>query len=328
MVSGRALKDKVMAPDNRPNEPVPPIDAAGYALAIGGAALFSTKGIFIKLAYAEGLSPELVLALRMVVALPVYAVIGAWLVWREPRRRLLLTPRVLGAAAAVGTLAYFGAAYLDFAGLGFVSAQYERLVLFTYPFFTLALGIVFFGDAMNWRLIPAMALSYAGIAVLFGWNLVTRPDGIFIGTALVLASGLLFALYQHLARRVMATLGSRLFTCIGMGAAGLVGITYATLRAGPNAWVGLSPAAWSYGLALGLVGTVLPSFLLNGAIARIGPRGVSAMGNFGPVTTIILAIAVLGEPFTAFHALGTICVLAGALWFGRADRKARNGIAG
>ncbi len=317
-----------MAPHDRPGELVPRIDATGYALAIGGAILFSTKGIFIKLAYAEGLSPDLVLALRMVIALPVYAAIGLLLVWREPRRRQLLTPRVLGAAAAVGTLAYFGAAYLDFAGLGFVSAQYERLVLFTYPFFTLALGVLIFGDAMNWRLIPAMTLSYAGILVLFGWNLVARPEGIVIGTALVLASGLLFALYQHLARRVMATLGSRLFTCIGMGAAGLVGIAFATLRAGPTAWIGLTPAAWSYGLALGLVGTVLPSFMLNAAIARIGPRGVSAMGNFGPVTTIILAIIVLSEPFTVFHALGTACVLAGAVWFSRADHKTRNAIAG
>jgi drug/metabolite transporter (DMT)-like permease len=322
------LKDKVMAPMRNPSDPVTRFDSAGYALAIGGATLFSTKGVFIKLAFAEGLSPDQVLALRMIVAVPVYLAIGAWLLWREPRRRELLSPRLAGAAAAVGTLAYFGAAYLDFAGLGFVSAQYERLVLFTYPFFTLALGVLVFGDAMNWRLIPAMALSYAGILVLFGWNLITRPDGIAIGTALVLASGLVFALYQHLARRVMAPLGSRLFTCIGMGAAGLVGIAFATLRTGPATWFGLSPAAWSYGLALGLVGTVAPSFLLNAAIARIGPRGVSAMGNFGPVTTIILAIIVLGEPFTAFHALGTVCVLAGAVWFSRADHKTRAGIVG
>jgi len=296
-------------------------DFAGYGLAIAGAMLFSTKGIFIKLAYAEGLGPEMVLALRMVVALPVYAAIGAWLIWRQPRRRHLLTPRTAAAAAAVGTLAYFIAAYLDFAGLGFVSAQYERLVLFTYPFFTLALGALFFGEAMNWRLIPAMAVSYAGIFVLFGWNLATNPDGIVAGTALVLASGLTFALYQHLARRAMASIGSLLFTCIGMGSAGLVGIAWATAGAGPAAWTAISPAAWGYGLALGIVGTVLPSFLLNAAISRIGPRGVSSMGNFGPVTTIVMAIFILGEPFTVFHAVGTAAVVAGAIWFGETERR-------
>ena len=34
------------------------IDGFGYALAIAGAVLFSTKGVFIKLAYAEGLTPD------------------------------------------------------------------------------------------------------------------------------------------------------------------------------------------------------------------------------------------------------------------------------
>jgi drug/metabolite transporter (DMT)-like permease len=42
------------------------------------------------------------------------------------------------------------------------------------------------------------------------------------------------------------------------------------------------------------------------------------MGNFGPVATIIMAIWILGEPFTLFHAIGTALVLAGAVWFGRA----------
>lgn len=310
-----------MALDDLPHAS-PRFDATGYALAIAGAMLFSTKGIFIKLAYAEGLTPDMVLALRMVVAVPVYLAIGAWLVARSAEAQAALTPRNLAWAAAIGTLGYFVAALLDFTGLAFVSAQYERLVLFTYPFFVLALGVAFFGDRMNWRLVPAMLVSYAGVMVLFGWNLATNPEGIVVGTALVLGSGFVFAFYQHFARQVMRITGSRLFTCIGMSAAGLVGICWAMAGAGPGAFFKLTAAAWGYGIALGIVGTVLPSFLLNGAIARIGPRGVASMGNFGPVTTIVLAIFILGEPFTVFHAAGTVLVIAGAMAFGTLEHRA------
>lgn len=49
-----------------------PLPITGYVLAALGAALFSTKAIVIKLAYAEGISAETLLALRMSLSLPFY----------------------------------------------------------------------------------------------------------------------------------------------------------------------------------------------------------------------------------------------------------------
>ena len=45
-------------------------------LAASGAALFSTKAIFIKLAYMEVTDAPLLLALRMIFSLPVFIAIG------------------------------------------------------------------------------------------------------------------------------------------------------------------------------------------------------------------------------------------------------------
>lgn len=298
-----------------------PIDALGYALAIGGAVFFSTKGVFIKLAYQAGVGVETVLALRMLVAVPIYLVILFWVLTREPEMRAKLTPLRILAAAAVGSLGYYVASFLDFAGLLFVSAQYERLVLFTYPFFTFALGLMFFGDKMNWRLLPAMGLSWLGLLVIFGWNLVNQADGLALGTALVLASAVTFALYQHLARRSMDLVGTRLFTCIGMSTAGLFAIAHNTIQHGAQGFAGLSGEVWAYGLALGILGTILPSFMLNHAISRIGARATSATGNFGPVMTVIMAVLILGEPFTLTHGIGTAMVVAGGFWFGMQNSK-------
>lgn len=313
------------APDTRPaspNEPtIVPFDAIGYTLAILGAVFFASKGVFVKLAYQSGAGIETVLALRMIVAVPIYLLILFWVIWREPLMRAKLTPMRIIAAGAVGSLGYYAASFLDFAGLLFVTAQYERLVLYTYPFFTFALGLLFFGDKMNWRVLPAMLLSWVGLLVIFGWNLSNQPDGLWIGTGLVLASGLTFALYQHLARTSMDLIGTRLFTCIGMSCAGFFAISHDTIQHGVGNLGSLSGQVWLYGLMLGIVGTILPSFMLNHAISRIGARATSATGNFGPVMTVVLAVLILNEAFTIYHAIGTALVVIGGVWFGHQNRR-------
>jgi drug/metabolite transporter (DMT)-like permease len=306
----------------RPSTPAT-IDTIGYGLAFFGAALFSTKGIFIKLAFAEGVSTEATLALRMLVALPVYLVILVSLMRRNAQLLALLTPSRLLATMAVGALGYYLSSYLDFSGLAFVSAQYERLVLFTYPFFVLLFGVWFFGDRMNWNLVPAMVLSYGGLLVIFAWNLSVRPDGLLLGTILVLGSAITFAFYQHLARRQMLILGSALFTCIGMSTAAILAIGQSLVVDGPQTYAGYSPYVWFLGLMLGVFGTVLPSFLLNAGIARIGARATSSTASFGPIITIVLAVFILGEEFTLFHAVGTAMVLCGSWIFARRETRNR-----
>ncbi len=301
----------------------PAIDTIGYGLAISGAALFSTKGIFIKLAFAEGVSTEAALALRMLVALPVYLVILLTLLRRNPNIRTLLTPSRLLTSMAVGALGYYLSSYLDFAGLAYVSAQYERLVLFTYPFFVLLFGVWFFGDVMNWKLIPPMLITYGGLMVIFVWNLTVQPEGLFIGTALVLGSALTFALYQHLARAQMRVIGAGLFTCIGMSTAAFLAISQSMVVDGPATYASFTPYVWFLGLMLGIFGTVLPSFLLNAGISRIGPRATSSTASFGPIITIVLAVFILGEEFTLFHAIGTALVLFGSSLFARIENRSK-----
>lgn len=314
------------------DQPAPPpaaasrFDMTGYALAIAGAALFSTKGIFIKLAYTTGIGAETVLALRMIVAVPVYLGILVWLLARRKTGRGRLHVRAIVGAALTGILGYYVASLLDFTGLEFISAQYERLVLFTYPFFSVVLGALFFGDRFTWRILPGLVVSYCGLGVIFGWNLAVDPDGLIEGTLFVIASAVTFALYQHLAKREMTGIGAPLFTCVAMIAAGLVGIGHNTVQHGVSGWFSLTPEVWAYGLALGLLGTVAPSFLMNGAIARIGARATSSTGAWGPIMTIVMAVLILGEAFTIWHALGTALVVGGSVWFARSEQRAKGAV--
>jgi drug/metabolite transporter (DMT)-like permease len=53
------------------------------------------------------------------------------------------------------------------------------------------------------------------------------------------------------------------------------------------------------------------------AIERIGASVVSQVGMVGPLSTILMGVLVLGEPFTLWVAGGTVLVIAGIFVFTR-----------
>jgi len=302
----------------------PANDVLGYGFAIAGSVLFATKGIFIKLAYGYGVSTEILLALRMLVALPVYLLILVTLLRRNPELRARLTLSILLPSMLVGILGYYISSYLDFAALNYITAQYGRLVLFTYPFFVVLFGALFFGQRFDWRMLPGMFIAYLGLMLIFGWSLAETPDGLMLGTALVLTAAVTFAFYQLLAKRQIGRLGSGFFTCIAMSTAAVCALAHAGLSGGVAAFEALDPMVWVLGLGLGIFATVLPSFFMNAAIDRVGPRANSATAALGPVVTTIFAALLLSEPFTLYHAAGTALVILGSTLFGRAERQARH----
>jgi drug/metabolite transporter (DMT)-like permease len=293
----------------------------GYACAAAGAFLFSTKAIIIKLAYAEGLNAETLIALRMVLALPFYAAIGAMAV-RDRRKRGAALPDagLVWRAAAVGILGYWLASYLDFLSLLFISAQFERLVLFTYPAFVVIFGAIFFAQPTRARALLGIAISYGGLLLIFATRLSTLGNEVAKGASLVLAAAICFALYQLLAKDLIGRIGPRLFTCIGMSAAAAVALGQFVLTQ-PLASILVTEKVLFYGLLLAIGATVLPSFLLNTALGRISAQANATIGTISPVATIVLAVIVLGEHFGPVDAVGTALVLAGVGWFTLADRR-------
>jgi drug/metabolite transporter (DMT)-like permease len=293
----------------------------GYAFALTGALLFSTKAIIIKLAYAEAVDATTLLALRMGFALPIYIVI-ALLAVRDHRRRgaPLPTPATAIRAAAVGALGYWFASYVDFLGLEYISAQFERLILFTYPLFVVLLGAAFFGQPMRLKTLAAIAVSYAGLALIFTEQTAAVGSNIAVGAGLVLIAAVAFALYQLLAKPVIAVMGPRLFTCVAMsGAAAAIFIQF--LATHPLADLAIGPRVAALSVAIAIGATVLPSFFLNAALHRISAQANATIGTLSPVMTIALAVAILGEDLTSTDVAGAALVLAGVGWFTLADRR-------
>ena len=274
-----------------------------------GATLFSTKAIFIKLAYQDQVDAALMLAYRMIFALPVFAVVGCW-AWMQRRARNEPPPssRDIARAAFVGFLGYYVASQFDFAGLMFITAQLERLVLFTYPLFVMFLGALLYGERVTGFGLIAAAITYTGLAIVF---LIDLPQGgreTVIGTLLVLGAAISFALHQIYAKRFMAPMGSALFTAIALTSASFFCILHQLVVSGSFA---ATPRFLWLSAGCAIIATVLPTFLINAGLARISSATVSMISTVSPVVTIGLAVMILREPFTPTDAIGSTMVLVG-----------------
>ena len=294
----------------------------GYVFAAVGAFLFATKGIAIKLAYADTIDAVTLLALRMLLSTPIYLVIGVFAARDLKRRDALPSWGAVAKAALVGALGYWVASYTDFLGLEYISAQFERLILFTYPLFVVLFGAAFFGLAIRWRAVAAIALSYLGLAVIF-WEKAGDPGShVALGAGLVLVAAVCFALYQLFAKGSIAAMGPSLFTCVAMTGAA-IGCFAQFLVTRPLSDLAVSPHLWGISVFLALGATVLPSFFQNAALHRISAQANSTIATLSPVITIVLAVLILGERLTLTDALGTVLVLAGVGSFTLADRRGR-----
>lgn len=309
-----------------PAAPTPQFDLKtwrwlGLTLAILGAGLFATKGIVIKLALAEGVDAVTTLAWRMIVAVPIFVTVGVLAYRRRvaalpPGAPPLLTWPMVLQTLGVGVLGYYLASLLDFSALEYISAQFDRLILLTYPFFVVLFGAVFFKRKVTGAMILAQMMSYIGIAIIFWRDFSIEGDDVALGALLVGLAAIAYAAYQILAKPLIDKMGADLFTSLAMSAAGPAVIAHflATHPAGALAVPG--SALWLM-LAIGTVATVLPAYCISGAIGLIGPERTAVVGNVSPVVTVTLAVGILGEPFTTEHAIGTALVLFGVVLFSR-----------
>jgi drug/metabolite transporter (DMT)-like permease len=272
--------------------------APGLALATLGAIAFSGKAIIVKLAYRYGVDAVTLIMLRMLFALPLFAALAWW----AGRGRPPLSRRDWAAVAGLGFSGYYLASFLDFAGLQYVTASLERLLLYLNPTLVLLLSMVWLKRRVTGRQVAALAVSYAGVLLVFGHELTIAGENVALGTALVFGSALSYAVYLVLSGTVACVLCIVQFLLLRP-------LEAATSVALPVVWLSVLNATAC---------TFAPVLMMMMAIERIGAPLAAQTGMVGPMSTIAMGVLILGEPFTPWMAAGTVLVLSGVWWLARA----------
>lgn len=294
----------------------------GYLFVLLGALGFSAKAVLVKLAYSY--SPQLdaitLMVLRMAISLPFFLVVALWSANDSAKTdgALRLNRQDWLMIFGLGLLGYYIASFLDFAGLQYISAGLERLIIFLYPTFVVLFTAAHQRRGINRHQALALLLSYAGMILVFVDNIKAMASSeLLLGSGLVLASAIAFAFFLMGSGMMVKRIGSTRFTAYSMTVACLATGLHFVLRHRIDE-LNLPGRVYWLALLMAVFSTVLPAFFMNAGIRRIGAGSASIISSIGPIGTLGLAFVLLGETLTLAQLAGTALVLIGVYVVSRA----------
>ena len=129
-----------------------------------GAICFSGKAIIVKLAYRYGVDAVTLIMYRMLFALPFFVVMAWWAGRGQPP----LAQRDWLGVLGLGFIGYYLSSMLDFAGLQYITASLERLILYLGPTLVLLLGWLVFDQLPDrWTFVGAGIVISSGLYLLY-----------------------------------------------------------------------------------------------------------------------------------------------------------------
>jgi drug/metabolite transporter (DMT)-like permease len=160
--------------------------------------------------------------------------------------------------------------------------------------------------------VVALAVSYAGIALVVSTQVAAEGRLFALGALLVFAAALCYAVYLVAGSQMVKRVGSMRFTAYSTVVATVpAAVQFLVMESQES--LHLPGAVWAYAIVLATVSTVLPLFLQAEALNRIGANHFALIGAIGPVSVAVTSALGLDEPFTWVQALGGALVIFGVL---------------
>jgi drug/metabolite transporter (DMT)-like permease len=255
--------------------------------------------------------------LRMLFALPLFALMAWW----AGRGKPALTRRDGFGVVGLGFSGYYLSSFLDFAGLAYITASLERLILYLNPTLVLLFGwIVYRRRITRWQF-AGMAVSYSGVLLVFGHEVsLGQSAAAAWGALLVFLSAVSYAVYLVASGEFVKRLGSLRLVGLATSVACLLCIAQFLLLRPMSAAFEVAPEVIWLSVLNATLCTAVPVLAVMMAIERIGPAMAAQTGMVGPMSTILMGVLLLGEPFTVWIAAGTVLVVAGIFVFTRTGR--------
>ncbi|MDP2407360.1 MAG: DMT family transporter [Hydrogenophaga sp.] len=300
-----------------PSAPPVPHLATGLLLASAGSIAFSGKAIIVKLAYRHGVDAVTLIMYRMLFALPLFLALAWW----ASRGKAALTGKDWLGIVGLGFTGYYLASFLDFWGLQYISASLERLILYLNPTLVLVLGWFIYKRRISGLQALAMAVSYAGVLLVFGHEAGFQGPNAVLGALLVFGSAISYAIYLVYSGELVKRLGSlRLVGLATSVACALCLLQFVILR--PLSAASVAPEVIWLSLLNATLCTFAPVLMVMMAIERLGAGLAAQTGMIGPMSTIAMGVLILGEPFNGWIVAGTVLVLAGVFLVTRFGKPA------
>ncbi|MBX5194863.1 DMT family transporter [Rhizobium sp. NZLR10] len=269
---------------------------------------------------ASGLPPFSATALRFALAFPILLVAMRVTGVRLPK----LSKKdclILVIQAGAGSVGY---TTLLISGLRLTSAAGAGVIIGTLPVVSAAISILLLGERPKPALLVAVALATAGV-----FSIAFSPDasgGSFSGNALIFCAVVCEGLFILLNKRLRAVIPPLAQSTLMAGIGLVVAIIPAVFEA-PVA-PGISASAVVAVVYYALVPTVGGFLLWYAGAARVSGTEAALFTALAPVSAVMLAFLILGEPVGLNQIAGIACVLAAVLGLALADSRVALKISG
>jgi len=280
------------------------------AIAITGSILFAGKAIFIKLSYGYGASSEVLLALRMIFAFPLFWAV--YFITKQHQNPQQLNRKDVYQLCWLGFSGYFLSSYLDFLGLFYISAGLERIVLYLTPAIVVLISYFFLKKPISRLQWISIIIGYLGVILAFIEDLKTNGSNGWLGVGLVFASACLYANYLIFSGEIVKRIGSIRLVTYASSFSAICSVIQVLILA-PRTILEQATQVYWFSLGNAFFCTVLPMLMIMIAVQRIGSSLTAQSGILGPVATIFMGWYFLQEKISLLQMIGLVLVIF-AVW--------------
>jgi drug/metabolite transporter (DMT)-like permease len=223
----------------------------------------------------------------------------------------------------LGMTGVFAYNFFFFKGLQLVEAGRAAVIIANNPVFIALFSVLLFKERLNRLQVAGILLSVTGALCVIARG---DPDRLFAGgfgtgELLIFGCVLSWVSFSLVGKRVLTNLPP--LTAIFYAAAvGALALFLPACGEGLLADIGAYRAAdWLGIVYLGFFGTAAGFVWYYDGIKAIGPTRAGLFINFVPVSAVVMAFFVLGEPLTVSLLVGTCLVVTGAFLTNRRPRR-------
>ncbi|SFG70100.1 Permease of the drug/metabolite transporter (DMT) superfamily [Priestia megaterium] len=204
-------------------------------------------------------------------------------------------------------------------GLVNVSSSEAGIIQATIPIFTLIFASIFLKETSTSGQKIAIIFSVVGVIYIMYMNDIENKNTSLLGSGLILISALVSSLYNVCARNLTQryslftiTYIMTLFGFITFNGLALTNhLINNTIHQFTKPFVHLDfVIAITY---LGLLSSLVTSYLSNYALSKIEASKMSVFSNFATLITILAGVIFLKEQFHLYHLVGAIIIIAGVI---------------
>lgn len=274
----------------------------GYIAGGIAAASYGTNPLFALPLYERGMSPDIVLLFRYLLAIPI---MGMMLYFRRGKDEFKINAKegmllfIMGMLMALSSLSLFMSyTYMD--------AGIASTLLFVYPIMVALIMAVIFKERLSTAVIVCILMAISGIGLLYkgsGGGTLSLT-----GTILVMISSLTYAIYivgvNQSKLKDMPTLKVIFYVLIFGVSLFIIKFMSSDISIISFSWIDFLLL-----LGLAIFPTAISFICTTSAIHKIGPTPTAILGALEPVTALIIGVCIFGEILTTRDIIGIFMII-------------------